>query len=80
MDLRRRTVLSILPLWNPTTSLRVSLAALGEPAARELLDVLTRSDVDRAALIGRLHQRVDARWLAEVLMELESDPDDITRM
>jgi hypothetical protein len=51
--------------------------ALGEPAARELLDVLTRPDADRAALIGRLHLREDAAWLAEVLVEIEADPDDI---
>jgi hypothetical protein len=36
------------------------VTALGEPAARELLDVLERSDTDRAALIGRLHLRKDA--------------------
>jgi hypothetical protein len=41
------------------------LAALGEPAARELLEILERSDADRAALIGRLHARDDAAWLAE---------------
>jgi hypothetical protein len=29
------------------------VAILGEPAARELLEVLERSDADRAALIGR---------------------------
>jgi hypothetical protein len=40
------------------------VAALGGPGARELLDVLTRSEADRAALIGRLYQRADARWLA----------------
>jgi hypothetical protein len=43
------------------------IAALGEPGARELLDVLQRSDADRAALIGRLHLRDDASWLAELL-------------
>jgi hypothetical protein len=37
------------------------VAALGEPAARELLDVLERSDADRAVLIGRLRVRDDAR-------------------
>ena len=36
------------------------VAAAGEAGARELLDVLTRPDADRAALIGRLHQRADA--------------------
>ena len=33
---------------------RSVVAALGEPAARELLEILDRSDADRAALIGRL--------------------------
>jgi hypothetical protein len=56
------------------------VSVLGEPAARELLDVLTRSDADRAALIGQLRLRDDAGWLAELLMDIESDPDDITRM
>jgi hypothetical protein len=36
------------------------VAALGEPAARELLEVLGRSDADRAAVIGRLHLRHNA--------------------
>jgi hypothetical protein len=49
------------------------VAVLGEPAARELLDVLTRCDADRASLIGRLYGRPDARWLAEVLTDLEVD-------
>jgi hypothetical protein len=48
------------------------IAALGEPAARELLEVLERSDADRAALIGRLHVRDDAAWLAELLIDLET--------
>jgi hypothetical protein len=36
------------------------IGAVGEAGARELLDVLTRSEVARAALIGRLSQRADA--------------------
>jgi hypothetical protein len=56
------------------------IATLGEPASRELLDVLTRPDADRAALIGRLSRRDDAAWLAELPIEVESDPDDISRM
>ena len=36
------------------------VAALGEPAARELLEALERPDADRAALIGRLYFRDDA--------------------
>jgi hypothetical protein len=39
------------------------VAAVGEGGARELLDVLTRSEADRAALIGRLSLRADAEWL-----------------
>ena len=30
--------------------------------------------------IGRLYARADARWLAELLTDIESDPDDITRL
>lgn len=40
------------------------VAALGPAAARELLEVLERSDADRAALIGRRHVRDDAALLA----------------
>jgi hypothetical protein len=56
------------------------VAALGEPAARELLEILERSDADRAALIGRLHVRDDAAWLAELLMDLEDDVGEIARL
>ena len=56
------------------------VAALGEPAARELLEILERSDADRAALIGRLHIREDAAWLAELLMDLEDDLGEVARL
>lgn len=56
------------------------VAAPGEPAARELLEVLERSDADRAALIGRLHVRDDAAWLAELLIDLEDDVGEISRI
>jgi hypothetical protein len=57
------------------------VAALGESAARELLEAIERSDADRAALIGRLHARDDARWLAELLMDLEDeDVGEIARL
>ena len=46
------------------------MAAVGEAGARELLDALTRPEADRAALIGRLVQRNDAAWLAELLTDL----------
>jgi hypothetical protein len=49
------------------------VAAVGEDGARELLDVLTRPEADRAALIGRIHQRQDAAWLAELLIDLGED-------
>jgi hypothetical protein len=49
------------------------VVAVGEAGAAELLDVLTRPDADRAALIGRLHQREVAAWLAELLIDLEED-------
>lgn len=56
------------------------VAVLGEPAARELLEVLERSDADRAALIGRLYAREDAAWLSEVLMDLEGEEGEIARL
>jgi hypothetical protein len=56
------------------------VAALGQPAARELLEVLERSDEDRATLIARLHVRDDASWLAELLMDLEDDVGEIARL
>jgi hypothetical protein len=42
--------------------------------------VLERSDADRAALIGRLHLRDDAEWLAEILVDLEDDVGEIARL
>jgi hypothetical protein len=47
--------------------------AIGEAGAWEHLDVLARSEADRAALIGRLSLRDDANWLAELLMDLDED-------
>lgn len=54
--------------------------SLGEPAAQELLEALERSEEERAALIGRLYARDEARWLAELLIEIEEDPDDLVRL
>jgi len=54
--------------------------ALGEGAARELLDVVKRSPEDRAALVGRLYGETRSRWLAEALMDMEADPDDLIRL
>jgi hypothetical protein len=56
------------------------VAALGEGGARELLEVLERSDADRAALIGRLFVREDAQWLAELLMDMEDEVGEIARL
>ncbi|HEX6264920.1 MAG TPA: hypothetical protein VF036_06530, partial [Actinomycetota bacterium] len=47
----------------------------GAGAARRL----ERSDADRAALIGRLHVRDDAAWLAE-LMDLEDEVGEVARL
>jgi hypothetical protein len=30
--------------------------------------------------LAELHQRDDVTWLAEILIDIEADPDDITRM
>jgi hypothetical protein len=63
-----------------TTSAPESWPPFDAPAAHELLDVLTRSDTDRTALIGRLSLREDTEWLAEFLIDVESDPDDVPRL
>jgi hypothetical protein len=42
-------------------------------AAVELLNALTLSDVDCAALIGMLHASANAGWLAELLTDLEGE-------
>jgi hypothetical protein len=56
------------------------VAAVGEGAARELLEALERSDDERAALIGRPHARDDAQWLADLLIDLEDDVGEIVRL
>ena len=42
--------------------------------------MLTRSEEERAALIGRPSQRDDDAALAETLIEIETDLDDISRL
>ena len=49
------------------------VATVGVDGARELLDIPTRPEADRAALIGRLTLRADGAWLAELLMDLVED-------
>jgi hypothetical protein len=46
---------------------------LGDAAARELLDVLTRPEADRASLIGRLARLDDMATLTDALIEFEID-------
>jgi len=56
------------------------LELLGEPACRELLAVLEWSEPERAALIGGLYARPLGQALAEVLADVETDPDDLVRL
>jgi hypothetical protein len=49
-------------------------------AAGELLDVLEQLDADRAALIGRLHLRDNAAWLAELLTGLGDEAGEMARL
>jgi hypothetical protein len=56
------------------------LEILGEPAARELLGVLWRSDEDRAALVHRLRASDRGRALADLLIDIGADPDDLVRL
>ena len=50
------------------------LASLPLGARRELLRVLASPSKTRADLIRQMHERTDSRDLAEVLMDLESEP------
>ena len=54
------------------------LEILGEPACVELLAVLELPGADRAALIGRLYAA--GAPLAEIPTDVETDPDDLTRL
>jgi uncharacterized membrane-anchored protein len=65
--------------YPPDVGARV-VAILGEPGARELLEVLERSEEQRTALISRLHARDDARWLAELLIDLEDELGEMSRL
>lgn len=56
------------------------IAVLGEPAARELLEALEKSEDKRAALIARLYAREDARWPAEFLTDLEDERGELARL
>ena len=56
------------------------LKLLGEPACRELLAVLEWSEPERAALIGGLYASARGQALAEVLADVETDPDDLVRL
>ena len=47
------------------------LAALDDDAKATLLRVLGYPDDHRAALIGRLHENVSSRLMADLLIELE---------
>jgi hypothetical protein len=62
------------------THARRLLDLLGVHACSELLEVLERSEDDRASLIGRLGQRPGAGQLADLLIEIEADSDGITRL
>ena len=60
--------------WNPFDDLDArARASLGAPAGQELLNVLTRTETERAALISHLRLRDDTAWLAELLTDLEAD-------
>jgi hypothetical protein len=63
-----------LSLENPEALGARILYFIGEAAARELLGALSQEPEERAALIGRLYGRKEARWLAELMIDIEEDP------
>jgi hypothetical protein len=53
---------------------------VGRDNARTLLRILRLPDPDRLAFVARLYQRPGGDALAEVLTDVESDPDDLVRL
>ena len=46
----------------------------------ELLTVLELPETERATLIGQLYATERGKKLVELLLDVESDPDDLTRL
>jgi len=53
---------------------------LGPDNARKLLEVLELPDDERWAFTSRMYARDDGTALAEVLADVETDPDDLVRL
>lgn len=62
-------------LITPDDISRRMVAALSEDGSRVLLEMLTRPDAERAALIGSVAQHADGEWLADLLTDFEVDED-----
>ena len=64
-----------MTLWSYTilTDAANKTSTVSEPSRRTRCTAITRPEADRAALIGRLSSRDDAQWLAEILIDLETD-------
>lgn len=58
---------------------RYLLDLLEEPACVELLAILELPEADRATLIGALYRSDRGREMAELLADVEADPDDLVR-
>ena len=56
------------------------LDLLGERGCVELLAVLELPETERATLIGQLYESERGQVLAEVLADVESDPDDLVQL
>jgi HEAT repeat protein len=56
------------------------LELLGAPACVELLAVLELPEAERASAIGALYQTDHGQALAELLIDVEGDPDDVVRL
>jgi hypothetical protein len=56
------------------------LELLGERGCVELLAVLELPETERATLIGQLYSSERGQVLAELLTDVESDPDDVVRV
>ena len=66
------SILSIHPI--PVTIRDTAVAFFSRPARRELLRILDLPDEERVREIGRLHREGTSPGVAELLMDLETEP------
>jgi hypothetical protein len=75
-----RTTPPLLPPVDAADLGRHLLGLLGERGSVELPAVLELRETERATLIGQLYESERGQRLAELLLDVETDPDDLVRL